>query len=71
MLSQCHHLPQFKVNHRMCRFLPLPPLMDPKQVENMLALGPFPRFASTMVKNIETSWRKVVEGYGIEDTGGA
>lgn len=45
--------------------------MDPNQVENMLALGPFPRFAGTMVKNIETSWRKVVEGYGIEDTGGA
>lgn len=36
----------------------------------MLALGPFPRFAGNMVKNIETSWKKVVEGYGIEDTGG-
>eukprot|EP00752_Nemacystus_decipiens_P007834 g6999.t1 len=39
------------------------------QVENMLALGPFPRFAGTMVKNIEASWKKVVEGYGVEDVG--
>ena len=45
-------------------------LLDPNQVENMLALGPFPRFAGTMVKNIETSWKKVVEGIGVEDTGG-
>lgn len=40
------------------------------QVEKMLALGPFPRFTGSMVKNIESSWRKVVEGFGVEDTGG-
>ncbi|CAM9805101.1 unnamed protein product [Pylaiella littoralis] len=41
------------------------------QVEDMLILGPFPRFASSTVKNIESSWTKVVEGAGVEDTGGS
>jgi len=36
----------------------------------MLALGPFPRFAGSTVKNIEGSWKKVVDGSGIEETGG-
>lgn len=42
----------------------------PHQVENMLALGPFPRFAGSTVKNIEESWKKVVDNFGIEEMGG-
>ena len=36
----------------------------------MLALGPYPRFAGSTVRNIETSWKKIVEGFGVEDAGG-
>lgn len=36
----------------------------------MLSLGPFPRFAGSTIKNIETSWRKVAETFGIDDAGG-
>ena len=36
----------------------------------MLALGPYPRFAGSTVRNIEASWKKVVEGFGMEDAGG-
>ncbi|CAN0422830.1 unnamed protein product [Laminaria digitata] len=35
----------------------------------MLALGPYPRFAGSTVRNIEASWKKVVEGFGVEDAG--
>lgn len=40
------------------------------QVENMLALGPFPRFASSTVKYIEQSWTMVIEAFSFEDAGG-
>lgn len=40
------------------------------QVENMLALGPFPRFAESTVKNVENSWRMVVAGFSFEEAGG-
>lgn len=40
------------------------------QVESMLALGPFPRFASSTVKNVESSWAMVVDRFSFEEAGG-
>lgn len=36
----------------------------------MLALGPFPRFASKTVKDVEKSWTMLVESFSLEDAGG-
>lgn len=36
----------------------------------MLSMGPFPRFADSSMKNIEKSWRMVLESLSIEDVGG-
>lgn len=44
--------------------------MSAIKVENMLAMGPFPRFAGATVKNIEDSWAMVVEAFTMRDAGG-